>query len=583
MSIEDELSNIESLIAKSVLGKAIDSLVVLVKHSLPDYTNSILYEELLVCSSNYYRLRSLDMSSTIHFEQISVEKAKISRALINLLFRVKQEVLNISEVLSIEESNNFIKAIIIDDEPIARDVLEIYIEKIDHIQLIGKVSNAIEGLKLIYEERPDLVFLDIQMPQLTGIDFLAAINEQITFHVIFTTAYANYAIEAMELNAVDYLLKPISLDRFIKSVNRVRSRIEKENHTEKYKILVENIRKNRRSISIKLGSKEIFVEIGEILFAKSNNAVVDFYLKKNHIASSDQPLSYYSKLLNKSSFFQIGDEYLLSVTNLKSLETIDQEYCKLNYGIKYELTIAKALLHDLIDSFERNKIEILKPELPKVVPDSFPLNIYKEMMRMNPHFLKNIFHSINGLILKQDYDMANKFANEAILFYESFVKNTQIFHSIKDEINLVEKYINLENFKYNNKISLEVSTSNLEVNDILIPKLAIQTFVNNAIKHGFLDQQLHILIEIEYKPFKPTSIVIRNNGKGIQNILNSKIIEINNQKTSGGLAILSNLFNYLNEMYQMETSFNIAPIKNEDNQVQGTEVRLFVPDKYLLK
>ena len=108
--------------------------------------------------------------------------------------------------------------IIVDDEPLALDVLETYIEKIGDFTLVAKCNNAFEANNALQNESVDLMFLDIQMPQLTGTDFLKSLaNPPI---VIFTTAYPNYAVEGFELNALDYLLKPISMDRFMKASNK---------------------------------------------------------------------------------------------------------------------------------------------------------------------------------------------------------------------------------------------------------------------------------------------------------------------------------------------------------------------------
>lgn len=108
--------------------------------------------------------------------------------------------------------------IIVDDEPLALDVLETYIENVSKMNLIGRCANALEANELIRKETVDLLFLDIQMPQITGIEFLKTLSNPPM--VIFTTAYSNYALEGFELNALDYLLKPISLDRFMKAVNK---------------------------------------------------------------------------------------------------------------------------------------------------------------------------------------------------------------------------------------------------------------------------------------------------------------------------------------------------------------------------
>ena len=111
-----------------------------------------------------------------------------------------------------------INTLIVDDEPLALDVLDTYIEKIPDLKLVKRCTNALEALEVLQKEPIDLIFLDIQMPQITGIDFLKTLSDPPL--VIFTTAYPNYALEGFELDALDYLLKPISFDRFLKAVNR---------------------------------------------------------------------------------------------------------------------------------------------------------------------------------------------------------------------------------------------------------------------------------------------------------------------------------------------------------------------------
>ncbi|HCM34083.1 response regulator transcription factor [Chryseobacterium sp.] len=112
-----------------------------------------------------------------------------------------------------------INCIIVDDEPLAATLLENHISKIDHFKLVGKAENAMEAYKLLQNQKVDLMFLDIHMPHLNGIDFLRSLSQKPK--TIFTTAYRDFAIEGFELEAVDYLLKPITFERFFKSVERV--------------------------------------------------------------------------------------------------------------------------------------------------------------------------------------------------------------------------------------------------------------------------------------------------------------------------------------------------------------------------
>src|ERR1700739_424756 len=117
-----------------------------------------------------------------------------------------------------------IKCLIVDDEPLALHVLEDYISKIAFLQLVKATTNPIEALSLVQDKAVDLVFLDVQMPELTGIQFLRIANGKAK--VILTTAYSQYALEGYELDVIDYLLKPIAFDRFFKSVQKAQAIIQ---------------------------------------------------------------------------------------------------------------------------------------------------------------------------------------------------------------------------------------------------------------------------------------------------------------------------------------------------------------------
>jgi DNA-binding LytR/AlgR family response regulator len=111
-----------------------------------------------------------------------------------------------------------LNVLIVDDEPLALDVLETYIGQMSELKLVQRCTNALEANEALKNHSIDLMFIDIQMPQLTGIDFVKTLSDPPM--IVFTTAYPNYAIQGFDLNALDYLLKPISLERFMKAVNR---------------------------------------------------------------------------------------------------------------------------------------------------------------------------------------------------------------------------------------------------------------------------------------------------------------------------------------------------------------------------
>lgn len=120
--------------------------------------------------------------------------------------------------------------IIVDDEPLAQEVLEVYLNKLENLTLVGKCSNANQAQDILNSQKVDIVFLDINMPRLSGLDFLRKLPNPPS--VIFTTAHAEHALEGFELNATDYLLKPISFDRFSKAVSKAVHIIELEQQDE---------------------------------------------------------------------------------------------------------------------------------------------------------------------------------------------------------------------------------------------------------------------------------------------------------------------------------------------------------------
>lgn len=120
-----------------------------------------------------------------------------------------------------------IRCLIVDDEPLAQNIIETYIQRVSYLTLVTKCENAIEAYEIVQREPIDLIFCDIQMPEITGIEFIKSLKN--TPFVIFTTAFPDYAIEGFNVDAVDYLLKPISFDRFLRSVNKAENLINHSN------------------------------------------------------------------------------------------------------------------------------------------------------------------------------------------------------------------------------------------------------------------------------------------------------------------------------------------------------------------
>jgi len=169
-----------------------------------------------------------------------------------------------------------INCIIVEDEPLAQKLLEDYINQVDFLDLLKTFNNPLEALPFLKKNKVDLIFLDIEMPKISGMDFLDVIEEKP--EIIFTTAYSNYAVKSYEKNALDYLLKPITFERFLAAVNKL-----PDLNAEKF-IIEES--KNENSIFIKSDKKLIRLNFSDIYFIEGMKDYVVFYTEKEkHVVS----------------------------------------------------------------------------------------------------------------------------------------------------------------------------------------------------------------------------------------------------------------------------------------------------------
>jgi two-component system, LytTR family, response regulator len=207
-----------------------------------------------------------------------------------------------------------INVIIVDDEPLALDVLETYIEKLPKLNLVKRCYNAIEANEALENNDIDLMFLDIQMPQLTGTDFLKTLTKPPL--VIFTTAYANYALEGFELNAIDYLLKPISLERFMKAVNKAVEQIElQSNHAGG-----ESADKKDQNdfIFVKADKKLIKIKYGEILYIEGLKDYVIIRMEAGRVITL-QTMKSLEEKLPAHLFKRIHRSYIVAIDKIKAV------------------------------------------------------------------------------------------------------------------------------------------------------------------------------------------------------------------------------------------------------------------------
>lgn len=207
------------------------------------------------------------------------------------------------------------KCIIVEDEPLAAKVIEKYLSEIDGIHLIAKCANAVEAFNVLKKEKVDLIFLDIKMPKISGFDFLRSLNYQPK--VIITTAYRDYALESYEYEITDYLLKPISFERFLKAINKAMKSEEPVNSTAADKSTGTESEDANGFIFVKSEKKMIKVWLKEIVYVEGLKDYVRIITTKENIVC-DLSLNYLEKKLPVKKFIRIHRSYIVSLEHIKS-------------------------------------------------------------------------------------------------------------------------------------------------------------------------------------------------------------------------------------------------------------------------
>jgi DNA-binding LytR/AlgR family response regulator len=209
-----------------------------------------------------------------------------------------------------------IKCLIIDDEPPARDVLRRYIEELPMLEYCGECGNAIQALTFLQQKNIDLLFLDIRMPQLTGIDFLKTLKNPPK--VIFTTAFSEYALEGYELDVVDYLMKPIRFDRFLKAVNKAFPvQNFKEEQTQK---TMPKTSEANSFVYFRADRKMVKVLLSDIVYIESMKDYVKVITDNNTIITK-QSISSVETMLPEKKFIRTHRSFIVSVDKVKSFTT----------------------------------------------------------------------------------------------------------------------------------------------------------------------------------------------------------------------------------------------------------------------
>mgnify|MGYP005989733147 CR=1 FL=1 len=209
-----------------------------------------------------------------------------------------------------------IKCVIVDDEPLAIRVLEKHISNVPDLQLIATFDNAISAGKYLQESNVDLLFLDIQMPVVTGIDFVK--NTDLQPKIIFTTAFREHALEGYELDIIDYLLKPISFIRFYKSINKYRALSSSKISTNKESLEIEKISNH---IFVNSNKKLIKIAFDDMLFIDSIKDYVRIHTEKETITTKDKISSFIEKL--PATFMRVHRSYIVNIDKVAALTAKD--------------------------------------------------------------------------------------------------------------------------------------------------------------------------------------------------------------------------------------------------------------------
>jgi DNA-binding LytR/AlgR family response regulator len=232
-----------------------------------------------------------------------------------------------------------IKCIIVDDEPMARDVIRRYIEKMVTLKLLGEFGNAIDATIFLQEQQVDMIFLDIKMPQLSGTEFVRSLHT--VPKIIFTTAYKEYAHEGFELDVTDYLLKPIRFDRFLRAVNKAfpQKQPEIEIHGS---IATEESKPSTSFIYLRADRKMIKVLLADILYIESDKDYVKVFTENGFVITR-QTIASIEAMLSESQFIRIHRSYIVSLSRLKSFtaETVEIGNKQLPVGKLYRNNFLK--------------------------------------------------------------------------------------------------------------------------------------------------------------------------------------------------------------------------------------------------
>lgn len=233
------------------------------------------------------------------------------------------------------------KCLIIDDEPLARDLVRNHLEKLDNFEIVAECGDAMKALQVLRNQQVDLMFMDIQMPQITGIEFLKTLKNPP--RVIITTAFREYAIEGFELDVVDFLLKPITFERFIKSINKY-FQVTSENGNNGDSVSSSPSTPEESFIYVKENKRVIKLLLNEILYIEGLSEYVKIYTANKKIVTKTSMTNMEDKLPD-DAFMRIHKSYIVSLNKIEAFTSTSIELAgkELPIGRSYKNKVSQVL------------------------------------------------------------------------------------------------------------------------------------------------------------------------------------------------------------------------------------------------
>lgn len=220
------------------------------------------------------------------------------------------------------DSSNKISVIIIDDEPLARSLVKEFLGTYDDVEIVGECGDGFEGVKAITAHSPDLIFLDIQMPKINGFEMLELLDDPPG--VIFTTAFDEYAMQAFEASAIDYLLKPFSKDRFDKAIQKWRAQKAQPNLVKPR--LEETVKQpeERSRVVVKVGNAIKILPIDDIFYIEAYDDYVKIHTKEGfHLKK--KTMNFFEKALDPTQFVRVHRSYIIALQQLTKIEIMEKD------------------------------------------------------------------------------------------------------------------------------------------------------------------------------------------------------------------------------------------------------------------